>query len=130
MSEMEFNKGTMRRVANKHTMMDFIRGVVTLKDIDKNIPRERRPDFEPNYNLTDEQLWDVFEEEYLMERKYALIGTNLYEMHFEIEGETEPHLAEVEKVSNDSFKFFTYHYNGRASVEEIIGDGLAKIEEL
>lgn len=112
MSEMEFNKGKLFLVS--YNSMEFARELA-----------KRNPEHFPGdlSAYEDDDVMDFLLDSY---EKYAVIGDKVFLIKWELQGETEAYINELEKIDG-GYSFFTYHYNGGAHWTELVEQ---KMQEL
>lgn len=71
---------------------------------------------------------DLTEEEIdnLLDNGCMMINDILYSVEFEIEHQTDPFFSHTTRNGDGSINFFTMHYNGGGSLQEVIEESLNK----
>lgn len=72
--------------------------------------------------LTQEEITELLDDS----DGWMMINDVLYSVEFEIERQTDPYFSQTSRNSDGSINFFTMHYNGGGSLQEVIEESLNK----
>lgn len=56
--------------------------------------------------------------------EWMMVNDVLYHVKYEIERQTEPYFSQTSRNGDGSISFFTMHYNGGGSLQEVIEESL------